>query len=65
MPRVPAADDVGEFGQTVESLGYNSLWLNESWGFETFVELTAVACQRVHPDASGVSDGRGFAGAGL
>jgi len=44
MPRVPATDDVGEFGRTVEDFGYNSLWLNESWGFDTFVELTTVAC---------------------
>jgi alkanesulfonate monooxygenase SsuD/methylene tetrahydromethanopterin reductase-like flavin-dependent oxidoreductase (luciferase family) len=45
IPRVPAVNDIGEFGRTVETLGYNSLWLNESWGFDTFVELTAVARQ--------------------
>lgn len=43
MPRAPIADDVGEFGRTVEQLGYDSVWLNESWGSDPFVELTAVA----------------------
>lgn len=43
MPRSPAVDDVGQFGQFVEGLGYNSVWLNESWGSDPFVELTAVA----------------------
>ncbi|USZ73598.1 LLM class flavin-dependent oxidoreductase [Natronosalvus halobius] len=43
MPRVPTADDVSEFGRTVESLGYDSLWLNESWGCDTFIELAAAA----------------------
>lgn len=43
VPRVPTADDVGAFGQTVERLGYESLWMNEGWGSDAFVELTAVA----------------------
>lgn len=43
MPRVPAVDDVGEFGRTVEGLGYNSVWMNESWGSNAFLELTAIA----------------------
>lgn len=43
IPRVPAADDVGAFGREVEGIGYESLWMNEGWGSDAFVELTAVA----------------------
>lgn len=43
MPRVPAVDDVGEFGRTIEALGYESVWMNESWGSDAFLELAAVA----------------------
>lgn len=42
MPRVPVADDVGEFGRFVNKLGYDSLWINESWGTDPVAELTAV-----------------------
>lgn len=43
VPRIPVAEDVGEFGRTVEDLGYESVWLNESWGSDPIAELTAVA----------------------
>lgn len=43
IPRKPAVHDVGEFGKTVEGLGYESVWMNESWGSDPIVDLTAVA----------------------
>lgn len=43
LPRVPAVDDVGEYGRTIEQLGYDSVWMNESWGSDAFLELAAVA----------------------
>lgn len=43
-PRGPLEPNVREFGRTVEALGYDSLWMNESWGTDPVAELTAVAC---------------------
>jgi 5,10-methylenetetrahydromethanopterin reductase len=41
-PRPPIVD-VGEFGELVEGLGYESVWTSEGWGSDAFVELAAIA----------------------
>lgn len=43
MPRTPAVDDIGEFGRQLEDLGYDSAWMNESWGSDAFLVLMAIA----------------------
>ena len=43
LAQPPAVDDLGEFGQWVEKLGYESVWTSEGWGSDSFVDLTAIA----------------------
>ena len=47
-PRQPAVDDAGAYGQTVEQLGYDSLWITEGWSANAFVELATVAAHTDH-----------------
>lgn len=43
-PARPFEMSAGEWGEHVESLGYESVWTSESWGTEAFVDLTEIAC---------------------
>jgi len=42
-PRRPSLLPPGEFAELAESLGYESVWMSEGWGRDSFVQLTKMA----------------------
>jgi 5,10-methylenetetrahydromethanopterin reductase len=42
-PNRPASKSAGEWGETAEELGYDSIWMSEAWGQDALLSLAEVA----------------------